>query len=63
VHVAHIVLDGPVLTPDNLEVAEKRGVDGLMDPDAIAETIFQVHLQPKTTWTHELDLRSSVEPF
>jgi NAD(P)-dependent dehydrogenase (short-subunit alcohol dehydrogenase family) len=63
VHVAHIVLDGPILTPMNRDVLEERGQDALMDPEAIAETIFQLHLQPRTTWTHELDLRSFVEPF
>jgi NAD(P)-dependent dehydrogenase (short-subunit alcohol dehydrogenase family) len=63
VHVAHIVLDGPILTPMNHDVVEERGVEGLMDPDAIADTILQIHRQPKTTWTHELDLRPFVEPF
>lgn len=63
IHVAHVVIDGPVLTPMNADVVEERGVDGLLSPDAVAETLYQLHIQHKTAWTHELDLRPSVEPF
>ncbi|XP_051119322.1 uncharacterized protein LOC127243375 [Andrographis paniculata] len=34
-----------------------RGWDGLMDPDALAQTYWQLHIQDRTTWTQELDLR------
>jgi NAD(P)-dependent dehydrogenase (short-subunit alcohol dehydrogenase family) len=63
IHVAHVVIDGPVLTPMNADTLEERGTDGLLHPDAVAETMYQLHLQHKTCWTHELDLRPSVEPF
>ncbi len=63
IHVIHVVIDGPVLTPMNSDTLDERGQDGLLHPDAIAETMYQLHLQHKTCWTHELDLRPSVEPF
>ena len=63
VHVAHVVIDGPVLTPMNADTVEERGEEGLLHPDAVAETLYQLHRQHKTCWTHELDLRPSVEPF
>jgi len=63
IHVAHVVVDGPVLTPMNADVAEDRGIDGLLDPNSVAETLYQLHIQDRTAWTHELDLRPWVEPF
>lgn len=63
IHVAHVVIDGPVLTPMNADKVAERGIDGLLRPDAIAEVLYQLHVQDKTAWTHELDLRPWVEPF
>lgn len=67
VHVAHIVIDGGINgerlqkgAPDRLAQA---GEDGLLRPDAIAETYWQLHLQPRNAWTHELDLRPFKERF
>ena len=31
--------------------------DNLADPDAIAETYYHVHRQPRSTWTYEVILR------
>jgi NAD(P)-dependent dehydrogenase (short-subunit alcohol dehydrogenase family) len=53
-HVAHVVIDGVI------------GIDpagAKLDPDAIAEAYFNLHQQPKSAWTHELDLRPSAEKF
>ncbi|HEX7325606.1 MAG TPA: SDR family NAD(P)-dependent oxidoreductase [Rhodanobacteraceae bacterium] len=66
-HVAHVVIDGGI-NGDRLrqalpELARQRGDAGLLDVDAIAETYWQLHRQPRTAWTHELDLRPSPEPF
>ena len=63
IHVAHVVIDGPVLTPINADVVAERGIEGLLRPDAVAKVVYQVHVQNKTAWTHELDLRPWVEPF
>ncbi|KAH9617060.1 hypothetical protein KSS87_021881 [Heliosperma pusillum] len=38
------------------------GADGLMDPDALAQTYWHLHLQDRTAWTQEIDLRPS-SPF
>lgn len=70
IHVAHILIDGAVDAPDTLgkllgpelfaELRKTRGGehDGLMLPDKMAETYFHVAQQHRSTWTHELDLRS-----
>ncbi|KAM6564381.1 hypothetical protein CsatB_024379 [Cannabis sativa] len=40
------------------------GGDGsVMDPDAVAQTYWYLHLQDRTTWTQEIDLRPSTTTF
>jgi NAD(P)-dependent dehydrogenase (short-subunit alcohol dehydrogenase family) len=64
-HIAHVVIDGLIDT-DAIRanfpqrVAE-AGVDGLLQPDHIAEAYWWLHQQPRDAWTFELDLRPSVE--
>lgn len=66
-HIAHVIIDGVI---DGAFAREKfpdfvraKGTDGLLDPDAIAATYLALHNQPRSTWTHELDLRPSKEAF
>lgn len=66
-HVAHVVIDG-VINGDYARNAfpdfvRAKGEDGLLDADAIAESFWALHRQPKSAWTHELDLRPFKEPF
>jgi hypothetical protein len=37
--------------------------DGLLGIDAIAGTYWNIHRQPRSAWTQELDLRPFKEPF
>lgn len=66
-HVAHVVIDGGIdgerLRTAAPGFADAKGAGGLLDIDAIAETYWQLHLQHRTAWTHELDLRPFKEPF
>ncbi len=61
VHVAHTLIDGAIDTAfirDNFpERYALKAKDGILDPDAIAENYWQLHRQPRSAWTHELDLR------
>ncbi len=43
-------------------VAE-RGEDGLLGIDALAENYWNIHKQPRSAWTQELDLRPYKESF
>lgn len=70
IHVANILIDGAVDAPDTLgkmlgpeqyqELRRTRGLenDGLIMPERVAETYFHIAGQHRSTWTHELDLRS-----
>jgi NAD(P)-dependent dehydrogenase (short-subunit alcohol dehydrogenase family) len=61
VHVAHVIIDGQISTPGR---ARADGTpDAQLEPSAIAESYWQLHLQPRSAWTLELDLRPWVERF
>jgi NAD(P)-dependent dehydrogenase (short-subunit alcohol dehydrogenase family) len=66
-HVAHVVIDGAI-DGDQLnrripQLRERLGADGMLAPDAIADAYWQLHAQPRSTWTLELDLRPYKESF
>ncbi|MBW2314130.1 MAG: SDR family oxidoreductase [Deltaproteobacteria bacterium] len=67
IHVGHIVVDGPIDMPwirENFpDMVKSRPADGLLAPDDIAESYWTLHQQPRSAWTHELDLRPWVEPW
>lgn len=62
VHVAHVILDGII---DTNKSRELHGMDPerMMSPDDIAQAYLDLSHQPKSTWTHELDLRPASESF
>src|ERR1700693_929395 len=62
IHVAHVVVDGAIDTEFTRQRAPDRywgrkTVDGILNPDSIAENYWMLHCQPRDAWTHELDLR------
>lgn len=63
IHVAHFVIDGGIAKGPNDPRANERGVDGLLLPDAIAETYLHVWHQHRSAWTWEVELRPWVEKF
>jgi len=62
VHVAHVVIDGQIRVPGRAP-ADASVPDSQLDPAAIAESYWQLHSQPRSAWTLELDLRPWVERF
>jgi len=63
IHVAHFVIDGGILKAGGDPRAAARGEDGMLHPDAIAETYMSTYRQHRSAWTFELDLRPWVEKF
>jgi NAD(P)-dependent dehydrogenase (short-subunit alcohol dehydrogenase family) len=67
IHVAHAVIDGGIdgerLRARFPNIVQERGAEGLLDIDAIAEAYWQLHAQPRSAWSHEIDLRPFKEAF
>ena len=61
IHVAHFVIDGGIRSARRAEAADKP--DSLLDPDAVAQTYLDMLRQPRSAWTHEIELRPWVEKF
>lgn len=61
IHVAHVVIDGAV---DGVFIRENRdnvddlvARDEILKPQDVAQAYVAVHNQPRSAWTHELDVR------
>jgi len=60
IHVAHVVVDGAIDTEwikSNFPERYEGGPDSVLNPDDIAEAYWQLHRQPRSAWTFEMDLR------
>lgn len=61
IHVAHTIIDGAIdsnFIRENVPgVDAMRDQDALLNPEHIAANYVMLHNQPRTAWTHELDLR------
>jgi NAD(P)-dependent dehydrogenase (short-subunit alcohol dehydrogenase family) len=67
IHVAHVVIDGAIdsnfIRESFPDVDQRREEDAILNPEHIAENYVMLHKQPRTAWTHELDLRPWKEPW
>lgn len=63
IHVAHVLIDGQIRSDQYEHLLAERGPDSLLEPDATAAQYLQLHQQPPSAWTFELDLRPWTEPF
>src|SRR5258708_12003648 len=61
IHVAHFVIDGGIRRPGGDARESARGEDGMLDPDAIAETYMSVYHQHRSTCTFEVALPPSFQ--
>lgn len=67
VHVAHIIIDGFIGPPRGSSATTTTmssrgggsGGESVMDPDALAQTYWHIHVQDRNAWTQEMDVRSS----
>lgn len=70
IHVVHLLIDAGINSPAIHERMRARGIDPAAIPDdsltkmsSIAEAYWFAHAQSRDGWTHELDLRPSVEKW
>jgi NAD(P)-dependent dehydrogenase (short-subunit alcohol dehydrogenase family) len=61
IHVAHIVVDGGILSERRPNPPDKP--DSMLDPDAIAQSYLHLLQQPRSAWAWEIELRPWVEKF
>ena len=67
IHVAHLVIDGAIdtefIAQNFPERYARKADEGILSPEAIAETYWQLHCQPRNAWTFEQDLRPWMETW
>lgn len=57
IHVGHVVIDG------GIGPAGVGPEAGKLDPEAIADSYFHLHRQPRSVWTWEIEVRPWTENF
>ncbi|EPE25622.1 NAD(P)-binding Rossmann-fold containing protein [Glarea lozoyensis ATCC 20868] len=63
VHVVHAIIDGVIDIPRTKEWMVGAGPDAKINSDAIADSYWYLHTQPRSHFTQELDVRPYVEKF
>ena len=61
IHVAHVLIDGAIRPAASLDPSDAP--DSRLDPDAIADAYLHLIRQPRSAWSHEIDLRPWTERF
>lgn len=61
-HIVHVLVDGIIDTAKS-RTLHSLPAEQMLNPVDIAECYWQLTQQPKSTWTHELDLRPYLEKF
>jgi NAD(P)-dependent dehydrogenase (short-subunit alcohol dehydrogenase family) len=62
VHVSHVIIDGVIDVPHTRQYKFEHA-DAKLSPDAIADTYWFLHSQPRTNFGYELDLRPYIEKW
>ncbi len=67
IHIGHVIIDG-VINGEKAwtnfpDYAEKLGEEGMISIDGIVDAYEFLYKQPKTAWTFEVDLRTSIEKW
>lgn len=57
IHVCYVIIDGVVNLERTRKAMPDRPEDAFLEPDHIAESVFFLTRQPRSSWTFELDLR------
>lgn len=59
IHTIHVVIDGTIVSESDYSSGVNSGL-AVLNANHIADIYFQLHKQPVTSWTMELDLKPSV---
>jgi NAD(P)-dependent dehydrogenase (short-subunit alcohol dehydrogenase family) len=63
IHVAHVIIDGVIDTPNVRKRHKASAKEPLLTPEAIAEAYWNLIQQDRSAWSLEIDLRPNKEAF
>ena len=63
VHVSHAIIDGVIDIPRTKEWMKDAGPDAKISAEAIADSYWYLHTQPRSAWIWEIDIRPYVEKW
>ena len=63
IHVAHVIIDGVIDTPEVRKRHALPSQEPLLKPEAIAEAYWNLIQQSRSAWSLEIDLRPNNEAF
>jgi NAD(P)-dependent dehydrogenase (short-subunit alcohol dehydrogenase family) len=63
IHVAHVIVDGVIDTPNVRKTYKPSAKDPLLQPEAIADAYWHLIRQDRSAWSLEIDLRPHKEAF
>jgi NAD(P)-dependent dehydrogenase (short-subunit alcohol dehydrogenase family) len=63
IHVAHVIIDGVIDTPEMRKRYKPGANEPLLKPEAIAEAYWNLIQQNRSAWSLEIDLRPNNEGF
>src|SRR5436190_12541036 len=63
IHVAHVIIDGVIDTPEVRKRHALPAQEPLLKPEAIAEAYWNLIQQGRSAWSLEIDLRPNNEAF
>jgi NAD(P)-dependent dehydrogenase (short-subunit alcohol dehydrogenase family) len=63
IHVAHVIVDGVIDTPEMRKRFRPAANEPLLKPEAIAEAYWNLIRQNRSAWSLEIDLRPNNEAF
>jgi NAD(P)-dependent dehydrogenase (short-subunit alcohol dehydrogenase family) len=63
IHVAHVIIDGVIDTPNLRKTYKPSADEPLLKPEAIADAYWSLIQQERSAWSLEIDLRPHKEAF
>ncbi|PPJ59503.1 hypothetical protein CBER1_10007 [Cercospora berteroae] len=63
IHVVHAIVDGAIDTPWGKDFLKDKKPEETIDPEAIAQTYWDLHLQSRRCFTNEIDIRPMMEKW
>lgn len=63
IHVAHVIIDGVIDTPQVRRAYKPSANEPLLEPEAIADSYWDLIQQERSAWSLEIDLRPNKEAF